>query len=35
MTEHIRTALEDGVLEITFSRPDKKNALTNAVPGGT
>ncbi len=31
MTEHIRLKQEDGVLEITFARPDKKNALSNAM----
>jgi enoyl-CoA hydratase/carnithine racemase len=31
MTEHIRTSIEDGVLEVTFARPEKKNALTNAM----
>ena len=28
MIEHIKTELNDGVLSITFARPDKKNALT-------
>jgi enoyl-CoA hydratase/carnithine racemase len=31
MTEHIMTTTQDGVLEITFARPDKKNALSNAM----
>jgi enoyl-CoA hydratase/carnithine racemase len=31
MTEHIKTMTQDGVLEITFARPDKKNALSNAM----
>src|SRR4051812_2828273 len=31
MTEHIRTTTQDGVLEITFARPEKKNALSNAM----
>ena len=31
MTEHIRLTEHDGVLEICFARPDKKNALTNAM----
>ena len=31
MTEHIRTALNGSVLEITFARPDKRNALTDAM----
>ncbi len=33
MTEHIRIAQEGGVLTLTLSRPDKKNALTNAMYG--
>lgn len=31
MNEHIKLNQEDGVLEITFARPDKKNALSNAM----
>ena len=31
MSEHIKIGLEDGVLRITFARPDKKNAITNAM----
>jgi enoyl-CoA hydratase/carnithine racemase len=31
MTEHVRTSIEDGILRITLARPDKKNALTNAM----
>ena len=31
MTEHIKLTTQDGVLEITFARPDKKNALSNAM----
>ena len=31
MTEHIMTTTQDGVLEITFARPDNKNALSNAM----
>ncbi len=31
MTEHVRIAAEDGVLRITLARPDKKNALTQAM----
>ena len=31
MSEHIKINEEDGVLEITFARPDKKNALSNAM----
>jgi enoyl-CoA hydratase/carnithine racemase len=31
MTEHIQLREADGVLEITFARPDKKNALSNRM----
>jgi enoyl-CoA hydratase/carnithine racemase len=31
MTEHIKTTTQDGVLEIIFARPEKKNALSNAM----
>ncbi|GAA0867802.1 enoyl-CoA hydratase [Brevundimonas basaltis] len=31
MTEHIRTGLVDGVLTVTLARPDKKNAITQAM----
>jgi enoyl-CoA hydratase/carnithine racemase len=31
MTEHIKTTTQGGVLEITFVRPEKKNALSNAM----
>ena len=31
MTEHIKTTTQDGVLEISFARPEKKNALSNAM----
>src|ERR1035441_5724261 len=31
MSEHIKIKEEDGLLEITFARPDKKNALSNAM----
>jgi enoyl-CoA hydratase/carnithine racemase len=31
MTEHIKTTSQGGVLEITFARPEKKNALSNAM----
>lgn len=34
MTENIRLSAKDGVLEITFARPDKKNALSNAIYRG-
>jgi enoyl-CoA hydratase/carnithine racemase len=33
MTEHIRSENRDGVLRLTMARPDKKNALTNAMYG--
>jgi enoyl-CoA hydratase/carnithine racemase len=33
MTEHIRIENRDGVLNLTMARPDKKNALTNAMYG--
>ena len=33
MTEHIRIENRDNVLTLTFARPDKKNALTNAMYG--
>ena len=31
MTEHVKIATEDNVLRIRLARPDKKNALTNAM----
>lgn len=31
MSDHILTALEDGVLTVTFARPEKKNAITQAM----
>jgi enoyl-CoA hydratase/carnithine racemase len=31
MSEHIKIKVEAGVLEITFARPEKKNALSNAM----
>jgi enoyl-CoA hydratase/carnithine racemase len=33
MTEHIKIESRDHVLTLTFARPDKKNALTNAMYG--
>ena len=33
MTEHIKIENHDGVLNLTMARPDKKNALTNAMYG--
>ena len=31
MTQHIRAAEDAGILTLTFARPEKKNALTNAM----
>jgi len=31
MTEHIRIENDGGILSLTMARPDKKNALTNAM----
>ncbi|MFN3930330.1 MAG: enoyl-CoA hydratase [Brevundimonas sp.] len=31
MTDHIRTQLADGVLTVTLARPEKKNAITQAM----
>jgi enoyl-CoA hydratase/carnithine racemase len=31
MTDHIRSELSDGVLSVIFARPDKKNAITQAM----
>ena len=31
MSEYIRTDLADGVLSIVLARPDKKNAITQAM----
>jgi enoyl-CoA hydratase/carnithine racemase len=33
MTEHVRIEKESGILTLTLARPDKKNALTNAMYG--
>lgn len=33
MSEHIRVESKDGVLTLTFARPEKKNALNNAMYG--
>jgi enoyl-CoA hydratase/carnithine racemase len=33
MTEHIRIERADHILTLTFARPDKKNAITNAMYG--
>jgi enoyl-CoA hydratase/carnithine racemase len=33
MSDHIRVEIADHVMEITFTRPDKKNALSNAMYG--
>jgi enoyl-CoA hydratase/carnithine racemase len=34
MTEHIRTTIEGGVCTVTLARPEKKNALTQAMYAG-
>ena len=34
MSEHIRTDLADGVLTVVLNRPDKKNAITQAMYAG-
>ena len=31
MTEHIKIKQDDSILEIIFARPEKKNALSNAM----
>ena len=33
MTEHIKVEHKDNILTLTFARPDKKNAITNAMYG--
>jgi enoyl-CoA hydratase/carnithine racemase len=33
MTDHVRADVDAGILTITLARPDKKNALTNAMYG--
>ena len=33
MTEHVKVEVEAGVMTLTLSRPDKKNALSNAMYG--
>lgn len=33
MSEHVRTSIEAGVLRVVLARPDKKNALTDAMYG--
>lgn len=33
MTEYVRVAIEAGVMSVTLARPEKKNALTNAMYG--
>lgn len=33
MTDHVTTHLDAGILTLTLARPDKKNALTNAMYG--
>jgi enoyl-CoA hydratase/carnithine racemase len=31
MTEQVKVGVTDGVIEITWNRPEKKNAVTNAM----
>ena len=31
MTDHVRVTVADNVMRITLARPEKKNALTNAM----
>ena len=31
MTDHIKTELDGGVLTVTLARPEKKNAITQAM----
>lgn len=33
MTDHVLAAVQDGVMTLTFNRPDKKNAITDAMYG--
>ena len=33
MTDHIKIENHGGILSLTMARPDKKNALTNAMYG--
>jgi enoyl-CoA hydratase/carnithine racemase len=33
MTDHVLAAVQDGVMILTFNRPDKKNAITDAMYG--
>jgi enoyl-CoA hydratase/carnithine racemase len=33
MTDHVRVEVEQGIMTLTLNRPDKKNALTNAMYG--
>jgi enoyl-CoA hydratase/carnithine racemase len=33
MTEHVKTNVTDGIMTLTLARPDKKNALSNAMYG--
>lgn len=33
MTDHVLVAVADGVMTLTFNRPDKKNAITDAMYG--
>ena len=31
MTEHVKTEIAAGIMTLTLARPDKKNALSNAM----
>ncbi len=33
MTDHVLVAVQDGVMTLTFNRPDKKNAITDSMYG--
>ncbi|MGK2741352.1 enoyl-CoA hydratase [Tepidicaulis sp. LMO-SS28] len=33
MTDHLKTDIKDGILTVTFNRPEKKNALTQGMYG--
>ena len=33
MTDHVLSQIEDGVMTLTFNRPEKKNAITDEMYG--
>ncbi|HYM36313.1 MAG TPA: enoyl-CoA hydratase-related protein, partial [Steroidobacteraceae bacterium] len=33
MTDHVRVAIDQGIMTLTLNRPEKKNAITNAMYG--